>query len=141
MNGGADGGAVQLRPARPADVPAITQLLAGFARMGMVRDRTAELLDSFRLSDPIAIEPALFYELDHFIERERGATVTSGTHALELQRDLHTLKGGARLAGQKRLGDLSAEPMGLTPAQTADYMKQETRRWAAVIRTAGVKMD
>lgn len=42
---------------------------------------------------------------------------------------------------QKRLGDLSAEPMGLTPAQTADYMKQETRRWAAVIRTAGVKMD
>jgi tripartite-type tricarboxylate transporter receptor subunit TctC len=41
----------------------------------------------------------------------------------------------------KRMSDLSAEPMGLTPAQTADYMKRETERWAAVIRTAGVKVD
>jgi tripartite-type tricarboxylate transporter receptor subunit TctC len=41
----------------------------------------------------------------------------------------------------KRLSDLSAEPMGLTPAQTADYMKRETERWAAVIRTAGVRLD
>jgi tripartite-type tricarboxylate transporter receptor subunit TctC len=42
---------------------------------------------------------------------------------------------------QKRLADLSAEPLGLTPAQTAGYMKRETERWAAVIRTAGVRMD
>jgi tripartite-type tricarboxylate transporter receptor subunit TctC len=41
----------------------------------------------------------------------------------------------------KRLSDLSAEPMGLTPAQTADYMKRETERWASVIRTAGVRID
>jgi tripartite-type tricarboxylate transporter receptor subunit TctC len=41
----------------------------------------------------------------------------------------------------KRLNDLSAEPMGLSPAQTADYMKRETERWASVIRTAGVKLD
>ncbi len=42
---------------------------------------------------------------------------------------------------QKRLGELSAEPMGLTPAQTAEFMKQETERWGAVIRSAGVKVD
>jgi tripartite-type tricarboxylate transporter receptor subunit TctC len=42
---------------------------------------------------------------------------------------------------QKRLSDLSAEPMGLTPAQTAAYMKQETERWAGVIKAAGVKLD
>ena len=42
---------------------------------------------------------------------------------------------------QKRLQDLSAEPMGLSPAETAAYMKQETRRWAEVIRSAGVKLD
>jgi tripartite-type tricarboxylate transporter receptor subunit TctC len=42
---------------------------------------------------------------------------------------------------QKRLSELSAEPMGLTPAETAEYMKQETRRWAAVIKSAGVKPD
>src|SRR3954470_18485104 len=42
---------------------------------------------------------------------------------------------------QKRLADLSAEPMGLTPAETAAYMKRETQRWAAVIKSAGVKAE
>jgi tripartite-type tricarboxylate transporter receptor subunit TctC len=42
---------------------------------------------------------------------------------------------------QKRLSELSAEPMGLTPAAAAAYMKQETERWAAVIKSAGVKAD
>jgi len=42
---------------------------------------------------------------------------------------------------QKRLSDLSAEPMGLSPAETAAFMKQETERWGAVIRAAGVKLD
>jgi tripartite-type tricarboxylate transporter receptor subunit TctC len=42
---------------------------------------------------------------------------------------------------QKRLSELSAEPMGLTPAEAAAYMKQETERWAAVIKSAGVKAD
>jgi tripartite-type tricarboxylate transporter receptor subunit TctC len=42
---------------------------------------------------------------------------------------------------QKRLADLSAEPMGLTPGETAGYMKRETERWAAVIRAAGVKLE
>ena len=41
----------------------------------------------------------------------------------------------------KRLNDLSAEPMGLTPDETAAYMKSETERWAAVIRAAGVKLE
>jgi pyrroline-5-carboxylate reductase len=40
--GGSGATEAQLRPARPADVPAITQLLAGFARIGLVRDRTTE---------------------------------------------------------------------------------------------------
>ncbi|HUQ26069.1 MAG TPA: tripartite tricarboxylate transporter substrate binding protein [Burkholderiales bacterium] len=42
---------------------------------------------------------------------------------------------------QKRLADLSAEPMGLGPAETAAFMKQETERWGAVIRSAGVRID
>ena len=28
-----------------------------------------------------------------------------------------------------------------TPAETAAFMKQETERWGAVIRTAGIKLD
>jgi len=36
---------------------------------------------------------------------------------------------------------MSAEPMGLRPAQTAAFMKEETERWAAVIRSAGVTLD
>jgi tripartite-type tricarboxylate transporter receptor subunit TctC len=42
---------------------------------------------------------------------------------------------------QKRLAELSAEPMGLGPAETAAFMKQETERWGAVIRSAGVRID
>jgi tripartite-type tricarboxylate transporter receptor subunit TctC len=42
---------------------------------------------------------------------------------------------------QARLAALSAEPMGFTPAQTAAYMREETERWAAVIRSANVKLD
>jgi tripartite-type tricarboxylate transporter receptor subunit TctC len=42
---------------------------------------------------------------------------------------------------RKRLADASAEPMGLTPAETAAYMKQETERWGGVIRAAGVKLE
>jgi tripartite-type tricarboxylate transporter receptor subunit TctC len=42
---------------------------------------------------------------------------------------------------QKRLADLSAEPMGLTPAETAAFMRQEVERWATVIRTANVKLE
>ena len=33
---------------------------------------------------------------------------------------------------QKRLGELSAEPLGLTPAETAAYMRQETERGGGV---------
>jgi tripartite-type tricarboxylate transporter receptor subunit TctC len=42
---------------------------------------------------------------------------------------------------RKRLQDLSAEPMGLRPAETASFMKAETERWGAVIRAAGVKLE
>ncbi|HET7672734.1 MAG TPA: tripartite tricarboxylate transporter substrate binding protein [Burkholderiales bacterium] len=42
---------------------------------------------------------------------------------------------------QKRLADLSAEPMGLSPADTAAFMRQEVERWAGVIRAANVKAE
>jgi tripartite-type tricarboxylate transporter receptor subunit TctC len=41
----------------------------------------------------------------------------------------------------KRLNDLSAEPMGLSPADTAAFMRQEVERCGAVVRTAGVKQE
>jgi len=41
----------------------------------------------------------------------------------------------------KRLSELSAEPMGLSPAETRAFMRQETERWGAIIRSAGVKVD
>ena len=42
---------------------------------------------------------------------------------------------------QKRLAELSAEPMALGPADTRAFIRRETERWAAVIRTAGVKLE
>jgi tripartite-type tricarboxylate transporter receptor subunit TctC len=41
----------------------------------------------------------------------------------------------------RRLSDLSADPLGMTPAETAAFMKTETERWGAVIRSAGVKLE
>ena len=41
----------------------------------------------------------------------------------------------------RRLNDLSADPLGLSPAETAAFMKLETERWGAVVRAAGVKVE
>ncbi len=41
----------------------------------------------------------------------------------------------------KKLGELSAEPVGSTPAQMAAYMKEDAERWRRVIKSAGVKLD
>ena len=41
----------------------------------------------------------------------------------------------------KRLQDLSAEPVGSTPAETAAFMKDEAERWRRVIQSANVKVD
>ena len=42
---------------------------------------------------------------------------------------------------QRRLVELSAEPVGNTPAEMAAFMKDEVERWLRVIRSAGVKVD
>jgi tripartite-type tricarboxylate transporter receptor subunit TctC len=42
---------------------------------------------------------------------------------------------------QKRLSDLSAEPVGGTPQETANYLKQEAERWKKVITDAHVTLD
>jgi tripartite-type tricarboxylate transporter receptor subunit TctC len=42
---------------------------------------------------------------------------------------------------RKRLTDLSAEPVGGTPQETAKYLKQEAERWKNVITTAHVTLD
>jgi tripartite-type tricarboxylate transporter receptor subunit TctC len=44
-------------------------------------------------------------------------------------------------AVQKRLDDLSAEPVGGTPQETAAYLKQEVERWKNVIVSAHVTLD
>ena len=41
----------------------------------------------------------------------------------------------------RRLAELSAEPIGSTPAQMAAFMKQDAARWRTVIRSANVKLD
>ena len=42
---------------------------------------------------------------------------------------------------RKRLTDLSAEPVGGTPQETAKYLKQEAERWMNVITAAHVTLD
>jgi tripartite-type tricarboxylate transporter receptor subunit TctC len=42
---------------------------------------------------------------------------------------------------QKRLADLSAEPIANTPAQMAQFMREDAERWRKVIVSAGVKAE
>jgi tripartite-type tricarboxylate transporter receptor subunit TctC len=42
---------------------------------------------------------------------------------------------------QKRLAELSAEPVGNTPAEMAELIRQETERWTRVIRAAHITID
>jgi tripartite-type tricarboxylate transporter receptor subunit TctC len=58
----------------------------------------------------------------------------------------HTLSAAIREAltrpeVAKRLGELSAEPLGMNPMEMAAFMRQDTERWRKVIQTAGVKID
>ena len=41
----------------------------------------------------------------------------------------------------KRMADLSAEPLGYPPERMASFMKEESERWAGVIRNARIKVD
>lgn len=41
----------------------------------------------------------------------------------------------------KRLSDLSADAVGSTPAEHAEFLNAERARWGAVIRSAGIAMD
>lgn len=41
----------------------------------------------------------------------------------------------------KRLIDLNLDPVGNTPAQMAEIVRQDTERWVGVVRTANVKAD
>ena len=41
----------------------------------------------------------------------------------------------------KRFSDLSIRPVGTTPEETAEFLKQETERWRNVIVTGGIKTE
>ena len=40
-----------------------------------------------------------------------------------------------------RFRDSACEPLGLTPAETAAFVRTEAQRWNTVIRTAGIKLE
>ena len=42
---------------------------------------------------------------------------------------------------QAKFRALSVEPLPLTPAETAAFIKDETRRWGDVIKQTGVVVD
>jgi tripartite-type tricarboxylate transporter receptor subunit TctC len=40
-----------------------------------------------------------------------------------------------------RLTELSLEPVGTNPAETAAFLKQESERWGRIVRVTGTKLD
>jgi tripartite-type tricarboxylate transporter receptor subunit TctC len=47
----------------------------------------------------------------------------------------------AEPAAKARLADLGVEPMRMTPAQFAQFITDEDKKWGKVIRDAGIKLD
>ena len=47
----------------------------------------------------------------------------------------------AKPAVAKRLSDLGSEPVGSTPAELATLVQQETRTWAALVKSTGASID
>jgi tripartite-type tricarboxylate transporter receptor subunit TctC len=47
----------------------------------------------------------------------------------------------AQPAVRQRLADLGAEPVGSSAPEFADFLRNETAKWAAVIKGAGIKAD
>jgi tripartite-type tricarboxylate transporter receptor subunit TctC len=42
---------------------------------------------------------------------------------------------------QRRLAELSAEPIGMPGAQMAGFMREDAARWREAIRIAGIKQE
>ena len=42
---------------------------------------------------------------------------------------------------QKRLADMLAEPMGLNPADSLAFMRQDAERWKRVIANSQIQVD
>jgi tripartite-type tricarboxylate transporter receptor subunit TctC len=42
---------------------------------------------------------------------------------------------------RRRLSELQAEPVGNTPEQMAEIIRQDTERWSSVIQSARVRID
>ena len=47
----------------------------------------------------------------------------------------------AEPVAKARLADLGVEPMRMTPAQFAQFITDEDKKWGKVIRDAGIKLD
>lgn len=112
--------------------PALPHINAGKLRMLAVgsEKRLASLPDVPALSEAL---PG--FAFSYWI----GMVAPAGTPAAiadKLSGAVAELKQGE--AG-KRLTDMSLEPVGSTPAQTAAFMKRESERWGNVIRVTGTK--
>lgn len=71
-----------------------------------------------------------------------GLLAPAGTpkEAVDKLHDAMT-KALAKPAVKERLRSLGAVPVGDTPAQFADYLKQDQQRWQRVIQSAGIKAE
>lgn len=71
-----------------------------------------------------------------------GVVAPPGTPAATAEKIQADIREAMNDAGVKaRMRDMSVEPSGITPAQTAAFLKEESDRWHNVIRTANVKLD
>jgi tripartite-type tricarboxylate transporter receptor subunit TctC len=134
--------------------PALTDLLAG--QVDMMFDNLGVSLPHVRAGKLKALAvagrrrfpglpdvPALAETLSGFDSQAWfGIVAPPGTSAAIAEKIAFDVQEALKLPDvRKRLADLSAEPLGYGPAQTAAFMREEVARWGAVIRSAGVRVE
>jgi tripartite-type tricarboxylate transporter receptor subunit TctC len=71
-----------------------------------------------------------------------GMAVPKGTPPAVIERiQQEVSKAVHQPAAAAKLEALGVEPVGNTPAEFGKYMREETRRWAGVIKSAGITME
>jgi tripartite-type tricarboxylate transporter receptor subunit TctC len=93
--------------------------------------------------DPLPNVPAVAESIPGFVFTERYVMVGPPRMAAETADKLSAaIAAAVRLPDiAQRLSDLSVVPVGASPQETAEFLKEETEHWRQVVRSTGVKLE
>lgn len=96
-----------------------------------------------RRSPALPDTPTISDTLPGFVSTTSSSLVTTPGTSVDIANKLSAVIAEAMKdpAIASRLTQLSAEPVGSTPEQHAQFLREERRRWDGVIRKVGIQLD